>query len=212
MEARLSFTIMERVRKGRGLTDEMETAMREGGIPPWFIDSCKKIKYMFPRGHAVAYVMMAFRIAYFKVHHPEAFYAVYYTVRADAFDVAVASGDAAALLRAIRELEKNAQFKGRRERKRDKELITILEVVYEMNLRGIRLLPVDIYRSDATHFLIEPEGIRPPFNAIAGVGDTAAHFHGAKARDGAVPLRGGLPGAHRRKQRRHRGDGALRLL
>lgn len=174
MEARLSFTIMERVRKGRGLTDEMEAAMREGGIPPWFIDSCKKIKYMFPRGHAVAYVMMAFRIAYFKVHHPEAFYAVYYTVRADAFDVAVASGDAAALLRAIRELEKNAQFKDAAERKRDKELITILEVVYEMNLRGIRLLPVDIYRSDATHFLIEPEGIRPPFNAIAGVGDTAA--------------------------------------
>ena len=81
---------------------------------------------------------------------------------------------AAALLRAIRELEKNAQFKDAAERKRDKELITILEVVYEMNLRGIRLLPVDIYRSDATHFLIEPEGIRPPFNAIAGVGDTAA--------------------------------------
>lgn len=174
MEARLSFTIMERVRKGRGLTDEMEAAMREGKIPAWFIDSCKKIKYMFPRGHAVAYVMMAFRIAYFKVHYPEAFYAVYFTVRADAFDVEVASGGPEALLRTIHELEKNAPNKDAAERKRDKELVTILEVVYEMNLRGIRLLPVDIYRSDATRFRIEPEGLRPPFNAIAGVGDNAA--------------------------------------
>ena len=174
MEASLSFSIMERVRKGRGLTEEMEQAMVDGKIPAWFIDSCKKIKYMFPRGHAVAYVMMAFRIAYFKVHYPEAFYAVYYTVRADAFDVSMASGDAPALLRVIQELDKNAQFKEAAERKRDKELITILEVVYEMNLRGIRLLPVDIYKSHATKFLIEPEGIRPPFNAIAGVGDNAA--------------------------------------
>ena len=174
MEASLSFSIMERVRKGRGLTEEMEQAMVDGKIPAWFIDSCKKIKYMFPRGHAVAYVMMAFRIAYFKVHYPEAFYAVYYTVRADAFDVSMASGDAPALLHVIQELDKNAQFKEAAERKRDKELITILEVVYEMNLRGIRLLPVDIYKSHATKFLIEPEGIRPPFNAIAGVGDNAA--------------------------------------
>ena len=174
MEASLSFSIMERVRKGRGLTDEMETAMVDGKIPAWFIDSCKKIKYMFPRGHAVAYVMMAFRIAYFKVHYPEAFYAVYFTVRADAFDVALASGDAETLLKTIHDLDKNAQFKDAAERKRDKELITILEVVYEMTLRGIRLLPVDIYRSHATKFLIEPEGLRPPFNAIAGVGDNAA--------------------------------------
>ena len=174
MEASLSFSIMERVRKGRGLTDEMETAMVDGKIPAWFIDSCKKIKYMFPRGHAVAYVMMAFRIAYFKVHYPEAFYAVYFTVRADAFDVALASGDAETLLKTIHDIDKNAQFKDAAERKRDKELITILEVVYEMTLRGIRLLPVDIYRSHATKFLIEPEGLRPPFNAIAGVGDNAA--------------------------------------
>ena len=156
MEASLSFSIMERVRKGRGLTDEMETAMVDGKIPAWFIDSCKKIKYMFPRGHAVAYVMMAFRIAYFKVHYPEAFYAVYFTVRADAFDVALASGDAETLLKTIHDIDKNAQFKDAAERKRDKELITILEVVYEMTLRGIRLLPVDIYRSHATKFLIEP--------------------------------------------------------
>lgn len=174
MEASLSFSIMERVRKGRGLSEEMETAMVAGKIPAWFIDSCKKIKYMFPRGHAVAYVMMAFRIAYFKVHHPKAFYAVYFTVRADAFDVLMASGSADTLLGVIRDLEKSAQFKDAAERKRDRELITILEVVYEMNLRGIKLLPVDIYRSDATKFLIEPDGLRPPFNAIAGVGDTAA--------------------------------------
>jgi len=174
MEASLSFTIMERVRKGKGLTEDMERAMIEGKIPEWFIDSCKKIKYMFPRGHAVAYVMMSFRIAYFKVHYPEAFYAVYFTVRADAFDMALASGGPQAVLKVIRDLEKSAQFKDAAERKRDKEIITILEMVYEMNLRGIKLLPVDIYKSHGTKFLIEPEGIRPPFNAIAGIGDNAA--------------------------------------
>ena len=174
MEASLSFSIMERVRKGKGLTEEMEQAMVEGEIPAWFIDSCKKIKYMFPRGHAVAYVTMAFRIAYFKVHYPLAFYAVYYTVRADAFDVSLASGGADKVLAAIRELEKGAQFKEAAEKKRDKEIQTILEVVYEMNLRGIELLPVDIYKSDATKFLVEGNALRPPFNAIPGVGDTAA--------------------------------------
>ena len=148
--------------------------MIDGKIPAWFIDSCHKIKYMFPRGHAVAYAMMSFRIAYYKVHYPREFYAVYFTVRADAFDVHTASGGAETVLRAIRELDKNAQFKDFAEKKRDKELITILEVVYEMNLRGIDLLPVDIYRSDATKFLVEEGGLRAPFNAIPGVGDNAA--------------------------------------
>ena len=174
MDASLSFKIMESVRKGRGLTPEMEQALIDGNIQAWFIDSCHKIKYMFPRGHAVAYVTMAFRIAYYKVHYPLAFYAVYFSVRADAFDVTLASGGPEKVLAAIKELDKNSQTKEPAEKKRDKEIQTILEVVYEMNLRGIALLPVDIYRSEATKFLIEGNALRPPFNSIPGVGDNAA--------------------------------------
>ena len=172
MEASLSFKIMERVRKGRGLTDEMEQAMVDGAIPAWFIDSCKKIKYMFPRGHAVAYSMSSFRIAYYKVHHPLAFYAVYFTVRADAFDITRAAGGPDAVKKQIDEIEKAASSaqKTDSEKKKDKELVTILELVYEMNKRGIELLPVDIYKSDATKFLIEGNALRPPFDAIPGVG------------------------------------------
>lgn len=170
MEASLSFKIMERVRKGRGLTDEMEQAMVEGAIPTWFIDSCKKIKYMFPRGHAVAYSMSSFRIAYYKVHYPLAFYAVYFTVRADAFDITKAAGGADAVKNQIDEIEKGSAQKTDSEKKKDKELVTILELVYEMNKRGIEMLPVDIYKSDATKFLIEGNALRPPFNALPGVG------------------------------------------
>ncbi len=155
MDASLSFKIMERVRKGKGLTDEMEEAMRTGKIPAWFIDSCKKIKYMFPRGHAVAYTMMGFRIAYFKVHHPLEFYTVYYTVRADAFDISRSLGGADAVLQQIHTLEKNLNAADAEASKKDKDLITILEVVYEMNKRGIELLPVDIYKSQGTKFVIE---------------------------------------------------------
>ena len=171
MEASLSFKIMERVRKGKGLTDEMEQAMVDGSIPAWFIDSCKKIKYMFPRGHAVAYSMSSFRIAYYKVHHPLAFYAVYFTVRADTFDITRAAGGPEAVKKQIEAIEKDSNpQKTDSEKKKDKELVTILELVYEMNLRGIELLPVDIYKSDATKFLIEGNALRPPFDAIPGVG------------------------------------------
>lgn len=174
MDASLSFKIMERVRKGKGLTDEMEEAMKAGQIPDWFVDSCKKIKYMFPRGHAVAYTMMGFRIAWFKVHRPLEFYTVYYTVRADAFDVTRSLGGAEAVLRQIHALEKGLNSGDAESSKKDKDLITILEVVYEMNMRGIELLPVDIYKSQGTKFTIEDGAIRPPFNAIPGVGDNAA--------------------------------------
>ncbi|MBR0025973.1 MAG: PolC-type DNA polymerase III, partial [Clostridia bacterium] len=169
-EPSISFKTMESVRKGRGLTEEMEAAMRAINIPEWFVDSCKKIKYMFPRAHAVAYVMMSFRIAYYKVHHPLAFYAVYYTVRADAFDVAKATGGAKKVLENIRAIEKM----GKEASANDQSLLIILEVVYEMNMRGIELLPVDLYKSQATRFTIEGNAIRPPFSSVAGVGDNAA--------------------------------------
>lgn len=169
-EPSISFKIMENVRKGRGLIPEMEAAMAEKHIPDWFVDSCKKIQYMFPRAHAAAYVMMSFRIAYYKVHHPLAFYAVYFTVRADAFDVTKALGGAEQVLKNIRLIEK----KGKDASDKEAGLLTILEIVYEMNLRGIELLPVDLEKSDAVSFLIENGAIRPPFSSIPGTGQTAA--------------------------------------
>ncbi len=165
----LSFKTMESVRKGRGLSEEMEQAMHENDIPQWYIDSCKKIKYMFPRAHAAAYVMMSFRVAYFKVHHPIAYYAVYFTVRADTFDIEKSLGGAEKVLFNLNQLKAldNPDAK-------QKDQIIILELVYEMNLRGIELLPIDLYKSKATKFTIEDGKLRPPFNAIAGLGDTAA--------------------------------------
>ncbi|MGI6150705.1 MAG: PolC-type DNA polymerase III [Christensenellales bacterium] len=175
VDKKLAFSTMEHVRKGRGLTREMEEGMRAANVPSWYIDSCKLIKYMFPRAHAAAYVMSSFRIAYYKVHHPEVFYAAYLTVRADAFDYVACSGGAKAVTNRIIAIEQ----KGRDAKPKEKELQTILEVVLEMNLRGIELLPVDVNESHATRFLIKrgPEGIRllPPLNALGGLGDKAAH-------------------------------------
>lgn len=174
VDASSSFKIMESVRKGKGLKPEMEQKLLDNEIPAWYIDSCKKIKYMFPRGHAVAYTMMSFRVAYYKVHYPLEFYSVYYTVRADLFDVSLAAGGAERVLETMRELERSAAKMTDSEKGRTKDIITILEVVYEMNMRGIELLPVDLYKSDATKFLIEDGALRPPFNAIPGVGGNAA--------------------------------------
>lgn len=174
VDASSSFKIMESVRKGKGLKPEMEQKLLDNEIPAWYIDSCRKIKYMFPRGHAVAYTMMSFRVAYYKVHYPLEFYSVYFTVRADLFDVLLASGGAERVLETIRELERAAAKMTDSEKGRTKDIITILEVVYEMNLRGIELLPIDLYKSNATRFLIEDGAIRPPFNAIPGVGTNAA--------------------------------------
>ena len=176
----MSFKTMESVRKGRGVTPEMEEHMHSIDTPEWFIDSCKKIKYMFPRAHAAAYVMMAFRVAYYKVHLPIAFYAVYYSVRADAFDIAQASGGAERVLANINAIKK----KGNDMDNKEADLLTILEVVYEMNKRGIELLPVDLYKSRASEFVIEGDKIRPPFSAIAGVGENAAIGIAEGAKDG----------------------------
>lgn len=169
-EPAISFKIMESVRKGKGLTEDMEAAMRAVHTPEWFIESCKKIKYMFPRAHAAAYVMMAFRIAYYKVHMPLAFYAAYFTVRADAFDIAAARGGAETVLKNIKALKR----KGSEIEQKEADLLLILEVVFEMNKRGIDLLPVDLYKSAAREFRVEDGKLRPPFSAVAGMGENAA--------------------------------------
>ncbi len=170
VEPKMAFTAMESVRKGKGLTPEMEQAMRNADTPEWFIDSCKKIQYMFPKGHAVAYVTMALRIAWFKVYHPAAYYASYVTVRADAFDINLMRRDAAALRDALDDYDVRLKTLTAAE----KDQIILVEIAMEMVARGIRLASVDLYRSAAEEFLVTEAGILPPFTAIPGLGLAAA--------------------------------------
>lgn len=170
LPSKTAFKIMEDVRKGKGLKEEYEQIMKENKVPGWYIDSCKKIKYMFPKAHAAAYVMMAFRIAWFKVYHPEAFYVAYFTVRADDFDAELMTHGQDKVKNKISEFEK----KGNNMTQKEKNVLTILEVANEMYARGINFLPVDLYKSDASKFQITPEGIRPPLNALQGLGTAAA--------------------------------------
>jgi len=170
LEPLTSFKIMEDVRKGKGLKPEYEELMKKHGVPNWYIESCKKIKYMFPKAHAAAYVMMAFRIAWFKVYYPEAFYVTYFTVRADEFDADIISRGQDRIRYEMQELEK----KGNGMTQKEKNLLTILEVANEMYARGIKCLPVDLYESDATKFKITEKGILPSLSALQGLGAAAA--------------------------------------
>ncbi len=166
-----AFNIMEKVRKGKGLTPEAEQQMRSAGVPEWYIGSCKKIQYLFPKAHAVAYVMMAFRIAWFKVNHPLAFYAAYFYRRSQkgGFDTALMTVGKDCVVANIRAIEANEEATSK-----DEDLLTTLEVAYEFYLRGYDFLPIDIYKSSATKFQIEDGKIRPPFVAISGLGESAA--------------------------------------
>ncbi|MDP4092536.1 MAG: PolC-type DNA polymerase III [Bacillota bacterium] len=165
-----SFKIMEDVRKGKGLKEEYEEIMKQNKVPGWYIGSCKKIKYMFPKAHAAAYVMMAFRIAWFKVYYPQAFYTTYFTVRADEFDAELMTCGRDKVRNKIKEYEK----KGNNMTQKEKNVLTIMEVANEMYARGIKFLPVDLYHSQATKFIIESDGIRPSLNALQGLGISAA--------------------------------------
>ena len=166
-----SFKIMEKVRKGKGLTDEDIALMKEHDVPQWYIDSCLKIKYMFPKAHAAAYVMMAFRIAYFKINYPLAYYASYFTVRAcDDFDYScMCLGEETA-----RQAVKEIHDKGNDATTKDKNKLTVLETVIEFYARGFKFYPIDLYKSDAKSFKIEAGGLIPPFNSLQGLGLTAA--------------------------------------
>lgn len=166
-----AFSISESVRKGRGVSDDDEQRMLAVGVPKWYIESCRKISYLFPKAHAAAYVMMALRIAYFKVHHPAAFYSAYFTVRAATdFDAGiVVQGEAACR----RELER-IEAKGNDASAKEKGVATVLEVAIEAMARGINFLPVDLYRSDVQRFIIEDGGLRCPLATLGGVGRAAA--------------------------------------
>ncbi len=169
-----AFKIMEIVRKGKALKEpkwpEYEELMRKHNVPEWYIDSCKKIKYMFPKAHAAAYVMMAFRIAWFKVYIPKAYYAAYFSIRAKAFDAESMIYGKEVVKAKMKEIE----AQGIQAANKDKDMYDDLESVLEMYERGIKFLPIDLYKSHATKFLVEEDGLRPPFNSISGMGSVAA--------------------------------------
>ncbi|MBR2327974.1 MAG: PolC-type DNA polymerase III [Clostridia bacterium] len=165
-----SFVIMEAVRKGKGLKPEWEELMREHSVPEWYIDSCKKIKYMFPKAHAVAYVTMALRIAYFKVYYPLQFYATYFSVRGDYFDSAIMAKGEDTVLAKIAEIKANPEASAK-----DKDSITVMDAAVEMYRRGFDFAPIDLYESDATKFkVIDDKRLLPPLSSLAGVGENAA--------------------------------------
>lgn len=170
LDKKMAFTIMENVRKGKGLKPEEEETMLQNNVPKWYVESCKKIKYLFPKAHAVAYVTMSFRIAYYKVHHPAAFYATYFTMKASDFDADLICKGREKILEKMKELNDLGNDKTAK----DKNLLTVLEVAEEMYLRNISLLKVDIYQSSDKKFVLEGEGIRPPLVSLQGIGETAA--------------------------------------
>ncbi len=159
VENETAFKIMEKVRKGKGLSEEHETIMRENNVPDWYIDSCKKIKYMFPKGHAVAYVTNTFRIGYFKINFPYAFYAASFYVKSDSFDYEIMCFGPERVMDKMKEID----ALGKAATANDKTMRSVLELVYEMYMRGFKFVPIDLYRADATQFLITDEGLMAPF-------------------------------------------------
>ena len=182
LDPKMSFKIMEAVRKGKvkkgGFQDGWVEAMQEHDVPEWYIESLAKIGYLFPKAHAVAYVMMAFRIAWFKVHEPLAFYATFFTVRAKAFDAEYCCAGLDAVKRKIREIENNKDASAV-----EQDLMTTLEVCYEFYRRGFHFDTIDIYRSDATKFTVTEGGLLPPFISVHGLGEAAALDTVEKRRD-----------------------------
>lgn len=165
-----AFKIMEDVRKGKGLKEEYVEIMREKQVPEWYIQSCNTIKYMFPKAHAVAYVMMSFRIAYFKVHHPKAFYATFFTTKVDDFDADKFSKGVEFLRGYVSDIESEDRILT----KKEQDVLVIAEVVEELYSRGFIIHKVDLYKSDADKFIVTNEGLLPPLRSLQGVGENAA--------------------------------------
>ncbi len=181
-----AFKIMETVRKGKALKDpqkwgEYVALMKEHDVPDWYIQSCEKIKYMFPKAHAAAYVTNAFRIAWFKVHNPMAYYAAFFSIRAiEDFDYEIMCEGKEKVKNKMKEID----LLGNSATQKDKAMYPVLELVLEMYERGIKFLPVDLYISDATKFIVEDDGIRPPLSSIPGLGTVAAEGIGLARKDG----------------------------
>ena len=171
-----AFKIMETVRKGKALKDPVKWAenvelMKQNNVEDWYIKSCEKIKYMFPKAHAAAYVTNAFRIAWFKVHHPKAYYTAFFSIRAsDDFDSEIMIFGKEKVKNKMREIDSL----GDKATQKDKVQYPVLELVLEMYERGLKFLPIDLYKSHETNFIAEEYGIRPPLNSIPGLGTVAA--------------------------------------
>ncbi|MDO5294346.1 MAG: PolC-type DNA polymerase III [bacterium] len=180
VENGLAFKIMESVRKGKGLKPEMEEAMKAANVEDWYIESCKRIKYMFPKAHAAAYVMMAFRIAYFKVYQPLAYYAAYFSIRASAFNYELMCLGQSRLEQHMKDYKKRSNELTKKEQDTYKDM----RCVQEMYARGFEFLPIDIYKSDSKNFQIIDGKLLPPFSTIDGLGDKAAEAVVEAVKDG----------------------------
>ncbi|MGI6731370.1 MAG: PolC-type DNA polymerase III [Anaerovoracaceae bacterium] len=165
-----AFKIMENVRKGKGLKDDEVAIMEENNVPEWYIESCRRIKYMFPKAHAVAYVMMSYRIAYYKVYYPVAFYAVFFSTKINDFDAETILKGPKAVLQKIEAVE----MKGKNATKKEEDEVTVLEVAYEMYGRGYEFMPVQIGLSDAVDFQVVDGKVLLPYASLPGVGENAA--------------------------------------
>lgn len=170
LEPSFAFKIMESVRKGKGLSPDMEEEMKAKKVPNWYIDSCKKIKYMFPKAHAAAYVMMALRIAYFKVHKPIMFYAAYFTCRASDFEIDTMIKGKLSIKARLEEI----MLKGLDATPKEKSLLTVMEIANEMAHRGFNFKKIDLYKSSASEFIIEGDSLIPPFISMDGLGENVA--------------------------------------
>ena len=175
LEPKLAFNIMELTRKGKvaknGFPEGAEEAMREHDVPEWYMDSCRKIKYMFPKAHAVAYLIAAIRLMWFKVYHPQAFYAVWFTVRGDDIDYEAAVGGKDVAMRHLKEI--NARLREERKAK-DEDIQVSLQLVNEMLQRGYEFLPICLGKSRATKYVLEDDKVRLPYASLKGVGESAA--------------------------------------
>ena len=169
VESEQSFKIMESVRKGKGLTPDYEKVMKEHDVPDWYLWSCKKIKYMFPKAHAVAYVMMGIRIAWFKIHEPLAYYAAFFTIRATAFDYGLMCQGKAAIDNHIKAYKANPNLS-----KKEQDTLRDMKIVQEFYARGFEFLKIDLYQSDAIKFQVVEDKLLPPFSVIEGMGGIAA--------------------------------------
>ncbi|XOQ47172.1 MAG: DNA polymerase III PolC-type [Thermocaproicibacter melissae] len=173
LEPKMAFKIMEIVRKGKAptkLTADYIQAMKDHGVPQWYIDSCMKIKYMFPKAHAAAYMISTLRLGWYKVHRPVEYYAAYFTVRGEDFDGALVMQGREAVRRRMNEIS----MKGKDATAKDEAAYATLQIVNEMLARGIEVLPVDLYKSEAKKFIVEDQKIRLPFMSLAGIGEAAA--------------------------------------
>ncbi len=173
LEPKMAFKIMEIVRKGnatRLLTEEHFTAMREHGVPQWYIDSCMKIKYMFPKAHAAAYIIAALRVAWYKVHYPAEYYAAYFTGRGEDFEAETVQQGKMAVKQKMEEIKS----RGKEASAKELSLVDTLQVVYEAMQRGVEFLPVHLYKSHTYKFLMEEGKIRLPFSSVKGLGGAAA--------------------------------------